>query len=31
MRPVGMDRGMEISDSFFEPLPHDLLAGFSRS
>lgn len=24
-RPVGIDRGMEIPDSFFEPLPADLV------
>ena len=24
-RPVGIDRGMEIPDSFFEPLPSDLV------
>ena len=24
-RPVGIDRGMEIPDSFFEPLPADLI------
>lgn len=27
-RRVGIDRGMEIPDSFFEPLPDDLLAAF---
>ncbi len=27
-RPVGIDRGMEIPKSFFEPLPDDLLAAF---
>ncbi|MDE0125343.1 MAG: type II toxin-antitoxin system prevent-host-death family antitoxin [Bryobacterales bacterium] len=24
-RPVGIDRGLEIPDSFFEPLPSDLV------
>ena len=27
-RPVGIDRGMTIPDSFFEPLPDDLLDAF---
>lgn len=27
-RPVGIDRGMEIPDSFFEPLPKDLIDAF---
>ncbi len=27
-RPVGTDRGMTIPDSFFEPLPDDLLDAF---
>ena len=27
-RPVGIDRGMAIPDSFFEPLPDDLLQAF---
>ena len=27
-RPVGLDRGMVIPASFFEPLPDDLLDGF---
>ena len=27
-RPVGIDRGMEISDSFFEPLPDAVLRAF---
>ncbi len=27
-RPVGIDRGMTIPDSFFEPLPDSLLAAF---
>ena len=27
-RPVGIDRGMVIPDSFFEPLPDDLLDAF---
>ena len=28
LRPVGIDRGMEVPASFFEPLPDDLLADF---
>ena len=28
LRPVGIDRGMEVPASFFEPLPEDLLAAF---
>ncbi len=28
MRPVGIDRGMEVPESFFEPLPADVLEGF---
>ncbi len=28
MRPVGIDRGMEVPADFFEPLPDDLLAAF---
>ena len=28
MRPVGIDRGMEVPAGFFEPLPDDLLAAF---
>lgn len=28
LRPVGIDRGMEVPASFFEPLPDDLLAAF---
>lgn len=28
MRPVGIDRGMVVPESFFEPLPDDLLAAF---
>lgn len=28
LRPVGIDEGMEIPDSFFEPLPEDLLRAF---
>ena len=28
LRPVGIDRGMEVPASFFEPLPGDLLASF---
>ena len=27
-RPVGIDRGMMIPASFFEPLPDDLIAAF---
>lgn len=27
-RPVGIDREMEIPDSFFEPLPADLIEAF---
>ena len=27
-RPVGIDRGMAIPDSFFEPLPDDIMAAF---
>lgn len=27
-RPVGIDRGMQVPPSFFEPLPDDLLEGF---
>ena len=27
-RPVGVDRGMTIPDSFFDPLPEDLLDAF---
>ena len=27
-RPVGIDRGMTIPSSFFEPLPHDVLDAF---
>ena len=27
-RPVGIDRGMKVPASFFEPLPDDLLAAF---
>lgn len=27
-RPVGIDRGMKIPTSFFEPLPQDLLDAF---
>ena len=27
-RPVGIDRGMQVSASFFDPLPDDLLAAF---
>ena len=28
LRPVGIDRGMTIPPSFFEPLPPDLLDAF---
>jgi antitoxin (DNA-binding transcriptional repressor) of toxin-antitoxin stability system len=27
-RPVGIDRGMTVPESFFEPLPDDLLRAF---
>lgn len=27
-RPVGIDRGMAVPDSFFEPLPEEVLAAF---
>ncbi len=27
-RPVGIDRGMEIPESFFEPLPSGLIEAF---
>ena len=27
-RPVGIDRGMKVPDSFFEPLPDDILRAF---
>ena len=27
-RPVGIDRGMKVPDSFFEPLPDDMLRAF---
>lgn len=30
-RPVGIDRGMTIPASFFEPLPEDLLEAFNGS
>lgn len=30
-RPVGIDRGMQIPASFFEPLPDDLLRAFEGS
>ena len=30
-RPVGIDRGMSVPDSFFEPLPDDLLRAFGAS
>ena len=28
LRPVGIDRGMEVPASFFEPLPDELFAAF---
>lgn len=28
LRPVGIDRGMKVPASFFEPLPDDLLTAF---
>lgn len=28
LRPVGIDRGMEIPDSFFQPLPGEVLRAF---
>lgn len=28
LRPVGIDRGMEVPASFFEPLPDDVLTAF---
>ena len=28
LRPIGIDRGMAVPDSFFEPLPDDLLRAF---
>ena len=27
-RPVGIDRGMQVPASFFDPLPDDLIAAF---
>ena len=27
-RPVGIDRGMRVPESFFEPLPDDILRAF---
>ena len=27
-RPVGVDRGMKVPDSFFEPLPDEILRAF---
>lgn len=30
-RPVGIDRGMSVPDSFFEPLPTELLRAFGAS
>ena len=27
-RPVGIDRGMTVPDSFFEPLPDEILEAF---
>ena len=29
LRPVGIDRGMEVPASFFEPLPDDVLAALA--
>ncbi len=28
LRPIGIDRGMVIPDSFFEPLPEEVLSAF---
>ena len=28
LRPIGTDRGLKVPDSFFEPLPQDLLRAF---
>ena len=30
-RPVGIDRGMKVPDSFFEPLPEDVIEAFEAS
>lgn len=30
-RPVGIDRGMSVPDSFFEPLPVELLSAFGAT
>ena len=27
-RPIGTDPGLRVPDSFFEPLPHDILRAF---
>ena len=31
LRPVGIDRGMTLPSSFFEPLPDDLLNAFGHN
>ena len=30
-RPIGIDRGMKVPDSFFEPLPEDAIEAFEAS
>ena len=30
-RPIGIDRGMKVPDSFFEPLPEDVIEAFEAS
>ena len=30
-RPVGIDQGMKIPDSFFDPLPEEVLQAFEAS
>ena len=30
-RPIGIDRGMTLPSSFFEPLPDEVLRGFGRT
>ncbi len=30
-RPVGIDRGMTVPSSFFEPLPDEVIRAFERS
>ena len=30
LRPVGIDGGMTVPESFFEPLPDDVMAAFRR-